>query len=187
MTDPFATLRAELVKAAARVELGSARRRWVWSRKRPHGLAVVLAALVVCGSAAAAVVSLQASSSQPLSGRVPGRAAPFTGAGAISVAGYRYSIRVTPELDTGSAGWAAWTAYARPPFAGGLGGGGGGGYPTAADPVFQGGGVTPWNQPTDAKTGGRLGRVRAHGTTGRSDPDRSADDPYRHLPAASRG
>jgi hypothetical protein len=154
MNDPFDTLRAELVSAAARAEVASPGRRWAWLRSRPHGVAVVLAALVVCGTAAAAVVSLSASSSQPLSGRVPGRVAPLRGGGATSVAGYRYSIRVTPNLDTGSAGWAVWTAYTGPPFGGGLGGGGGGGYPTRTDPVFQGGGVAPWNPPSGTQSKG---------------------------------
>ncbi len=154
MNDPFDRLRAELVSAAARSELNPARRRWAWIRRRPHGAVVVLAALVVSGTAAAAVVSLTASPSQPLSGRIPGRVTPFRGAGPISVAGYRYSIRVTPDLSTGSAGWAVWTAYTGPPFAGGLGGGGGGGYPTTSAPVFQGSGVAPWNPPSGAKTKG---------------------------------
>lgn len=150
MTDPFDTLRGELVSAAGRADLASPRRRWAWVRGRSRPLAVVLAALVVCGSAAAAVLSLTASSSQPLSGRVPGRMAPAPEGGAISVAGYRYSIRVTPNLSTGGAGWAVWTAYHGPPFGSGLGGGGGGGYPTSTDPIFQGGGVMPWNPPSGA-------------------------------------
>jgi hypothetical protein len=145
MNDPFDTLRAELVRAAARAELASPRRHWAWLRARSHPVAVVIAALVVCGSAAAAVVSLSASSSRPLSGRVPGRVAPLGGQGAISVAGYGYSIRVTPDLSTGSTGWAVWTAYKGPAFGSGQGGGGGGGYPTPTDPIFQGSGVAPWN------------------------------------------
>ncbi|MGI8715963.1 MAG: hypothetical protein ACR2NR_22840 [Solirubrobacteraceae bacterium] len=152
MTDPFDILRGELVKAAARAQPSPAGRRWAWMRRRPHGVAVVLAALVVCGSAAAAVVSLTAGPSQPLSGRVPGRVTPLRGEGPISVAGHPYRIWVTPNLSTGSAGWAVWTAYSGPPFAGG--GGGGGGYPTATSPVFQGGGVLPWNPPSGAKPKG---------------------------------
>jgi hypothetical protein len=154
MNDPFDTLRAELVSAAARAEVASARRRWAWLRGRSHPVAVVIAALVVCGTAAAAVVSLSASSSQPLSGRVPGRVAPLRGAGATSVAGYRYSIRVTPNLDTGSSGWAVWTAYKGPAFGSGLGGGGGGGYPTPTDPIFQGSGVAPWSFPSGTQSKG---------------------------------
>ncbi|MGO9958701.1 MAG: hypothetical protein ACLP50_22520 [Solirubrobacteraceae bacterium] len=154
MNDPFDTLRAELVSAAARAELASPRRRWTWLRGRSHPVAVVIAALVVCGSAAAAAVSLSASSSQPLSGRVPGRVARLRAAGAISVAGDRYSIRVTPSLSSGSSGWAVFIAYKGPPFGGGLGGGGGGGYPTPTDPIFQGGGVAPWNIPSGTQSKG---------------------------------
>jgi hypothetical protein len=61
---------------------------------------------------------------------------------------------VSPDLSTGSAGWAVWTAYTGPPFGGGLGGGGGGSYPTATNPVFQGSGVAPWNPPSGAKSKG---------------------------------
>jgi hypothetical protein len=148
MSDPFDTLRTELVRAAGRVEVTSPRRRWSWVRARPHGVAAVLAALVVCGGGAAAAVSLTASHSQPLSGQIPGRIQPVHGTDAISVAGYRYSIRVTPDLSTGSAGWAVWTAYKGPPYGGGLGGGGGGGYPTPSAPIFQGSGVAPWSIPS---------------------------------------
>lgn len=154
MNDPFDTLRAELVQAAARAELASPQRRWAWIRSRPHGVAVVLAALVVCGGGAAAAVSLTASPSQPLSGRVPGRVAPARRMAPLSVAGHPYSIRVTPDLSAGSAGWAVWTAYEGPPYAPGLGGGGGGGYPTATVPIFQGSGVVPWNIPTGAHVRG---------------------------------
>src|SRR5580658_7424793 len=100
MNDPFDALRDELVNAAARAELASPRRRWVWLRARPHRLLVVIAGLVLCGSAAAAAVSLSTSSSQPLSGRVPGRVAPPHGRESISVGGYRYTIRVTPDLSS---------------------------------------------------------------------------------------
>jgi hypothetical protein len=160
MNDPFDTLRAELVSAATRAELVSPRRRWAWLRGRSRPVAVVIAALVVCGSAAAAVVSLNASSSRPLSGRIPGRVAPPRGTGLISVAGYQYSIRVIPSLSSGWSGWAVWTAYTGPPFAGGLGGGGGGGYPTPTDPIFQGAGVAPWSNPTGTPiTGDSVGFV----------------------------
>jgi hypothetical protein len=154
MSDPFDTLRLELVRAAARAEVTSPRRRWSWVRTRPHGVAAVLAALVVCGGGAAAAVSLTASRSQPLSGRVPGRIHLARGTDAISVAGYRYSIRVTPDLSTGSAGWAVWTAYKGPPYGGGLGGGGGAGYPTPTASIFQGSGVAPWSIPSGALTRG---------------------------------
>lgn len=154
MNDPFDMLRTDLVNAAARAQLVSPHRRWAWLRGRSHPVAIVIAALVVCSGAAAAVVSLTASSSQPLSGRVPGRTASGRPGAPVSVAGYRYSIRVTPSLSSGSSGWAVWTAYKGPPFAGGLGGGGGGGYPTLTNPIFQGGGVAPWSIPTSANTKG---------------------------------
>ncbi len=160
MNDPFDMLRTDLVNAAARAQLVSPHRRWAWLRGRSHPVAVVIAALVVCGGAAAAVVSLTASSSQPLSGRVPGRPAPGRPGAPVSVAGYRYSIRVTPSLSSGSSGWEVWTAYKGPPYAGGLGGGGGGGYPTPTTPIFQGGGVAPWSIPTGANsTGDSVGFV----------------------------
>lgn len=151
MSDPFDMLRGELVSAASRMESASPRRRWAWLRGRSHPVAVVVTALVVCGSAAAAAVTLSASRSQPLSGRVPGRLVPSSG-GPISVAGYRYSIHVTPSLPSGTSGWAVWTVYRGPAFGGGPGGGGGGGYPTPAQPIFQGSGVFPWGfQPGQIK------------------------------------
>jgi hypothetical protein len=145
MNDPFEILRAELVRAAARTTLVSSRRRWAWLQRPSRPVAVVIAALVVGGGATAAAVSFSASSSQPLSGQVPGHAAPFRPGETISVAGHRYTIRVTPNLSSGSSGWEVWTAYQGPPFGGGLGGGGGGGYPTPTNPIFQGSGVAPWN------------------------------------------
>jgi len=159
MNDPFDTLRAELVMAAARAERASPRRRWGWLRGRSRPLAVVIAALVVCGSAAAAVVSLTAHASHPLTGRVPGRVAPAQAGGGVSVAGLRYSIYVTPSLSTGSAGWEVSTTYRA--SAGGLlfGGGGGGGYPTRADPIFQGGGVLPFGFSPPPARGDSVGFV----------------------------
>jgi len=61
-TDPFETLRAQLMQAAKRVVVepvapsqpGSRS----WRRGRPRPLAVFVAALVICGSAATAVLSL---------------------------------------------------------------------------------------------------------------------------------
>jgi hypothetical protein len=101
-----------------------------------------LAALVICGSAAAAVVSLTGSPSQPLTGQVPGRTIGGSNGGLPSVAGYRYRITMTPALDAGSGGWTAGISYFNPRT--GLSGGGesgGGGYPTRANPVFQGTGL----------------------------------------------
>jgi len=132
MRDPFEVLRAELLGAAeSRAPMPVAKHRWGWLRRRSHPASIVFAALVVCGSAAAGVVSLASSSSQPLAGRVPGRGEP------ASVAGYRYAIIVTPMLDAGSAGWASGISYTRG-RATGSGSSGGGGYPTLAGPLFGG-------------------------------------------------
>lgn len=135
--DPYQDLRAELISAAARLDaapVARPRRSW-WRRRQPLG--IVIAALVICGSAAAAVVSLNATSSQPLAGKVPGR--PATNLRAGSIAGYRYRIEVTPALTAGVPGWTSSIMYTNP-TTGLFGGGasGGGGYPTRADPVLQG-------------------------------------------------
>jgi hypothetical protein len=148
MIDPFNILREELVRAAGRVPATDGaptteRRRQRWRlgrvRRRSHPLAVVLAALVITGSAAATVFSLTASPSQPLAGKVPGAIEP------ASMAGYRYKLIVTPGLDAGSAFWSAAIRYSGPPlnvhgavadFAGV-----GGGYPTQTNPLFGGSGV----------------------------------------------
>jgi hypothetical protein len=136
-SDPFHDLRAELVSAEARLNAAGARApRRPW-RRRPRPLVIVLVALVVCGSAAAAVVSLNSTSSQPLAGTVPGTPASNVRAG--TVAGYRYRITVTPSLSVGGPGWTSSINYTNPTT--GLSGGGasgGGGYPTRADPVLQG-------------------------------------------------
>jgi hypothetical protein len=132
MSDPFAILRDELVGAAERAAAApsvSPRRRWRWLRRRSHPLVVVLGALVVSASAAAGLLSLNGSSSQPLAGRVPGAIEP------ASVAGYRYTITVTPNL---AAGWAFWNTaivYNKEHTVG-AGGGGGSQYPTASNPLF---------------------------------------------------
>jgi hypothetical protein len=81
MIDPFEVLRTELVRAAETMTAGAKapveggrKLRWPgWLRRRSHPLALVAAALVITGSAAAAVVSLTASRSQPLAGTVPGQ------------------------------------------------------------------------------------------------------------------
>jgi hypothetical protein len=132
MKDPFDILRAELVDAAERAALPAPRKRWGWLRGRSRPVAIVLVALVIAGSAAAAVLSLSAS--QPLVGRVPGAITP------ASLAGYDYTIAVTPSLPAGVAGWESLIIYSRtgasiqPPQSGGTLG-----YPTAAFPVFGGG------------------------------------------------
>ena len=142
MKDPFDILRDELVSAAERAALPAPRRRWGWLGGRSRPVAVLLVALVIAGSAAAAVLSL--SSSQPLAGRVPGAITP------AALAGYSYTIAVTPSLPAGVAGWESLIIYTRtgasiqPPQSGGTlvqpsPSGGTLGYPTATFPVFGGG------------------------------------------------
>jgi len=131
MKDPFDILRAELVSAADRAALPAPRKRWRWLRRPSRPVAVLLAALVIAGAAAAAVLSL--SSSQPLAGRVPGAITP------ASLAGYRYTIAVFPQVGAGTAGWESLIVYTRPDAADLVQGGGTLGYPTATGPVFGGG------------------------------------------------
>ena len=117
MKDPFDILRAELVSAAERAALPAPRKRWGWLRRPSRPMAVLLAALVIAGAGGAAVLSLSAS--QPLAGRVPGAITP------ASLAGYSYTIAVTPSLAAGTAGWESLIIYTRtgasiqPPRAGG--------------------------------------------------------------------
>jgi hypothetical protein len=133
MKDPFDILRAELVSAAERAALPAPRKRWGWLRRPSRPMAVLLAALVIAGCAAA-VASLTGSASQPLAGRVPGAITP------ASLAGYSYTIAVTPQLPAGTVGWESLIIYTRtgasiqPPQSGGTLG-----YPTATFPVFGGG------------------------------------------------
>lgn len=123
MNDPFVILRAELVSAAERAALPAPRRQWDWLRpSRP--VALVLAALVITGSAAAAVLSLSAS--KPLVGRVPGAITP------ASLAGYHFRIAVTPILLAGAAGWQPWIVYNSP----GTRGYGERGTPLPTSPIF---------------------------------------------------
>jgi hypothetical protein len=134
MKDPFVILRAELVSAAERAALPTPRKRWGWLRRPSRPVAILLAAVVITGSAAAAVVSLTGSASQPLVGRVPG---------AIthpSVAGYRYTITVTPSLGAGDAFWNTFLTYTKDDRTGLAGNGGGGGSlpPTPTNPLFGG-------------------------------------------------
>jgi hypothetical protein len=144
MTDPYEILRARLVEAASRLAAEPAprsgeRARW-WRRGRPRPLAAVVAALVICGSATAAVLSLNGSPSQPLSGQVPGQPVTAAPGASSSVAGYHYRITVFPDLPAGGAGWATGMAFSRN---GQLASGGqsGGLYPTVGDPIFGGIGV----------------------------------------------
>ena len=145
MTDPFEILRAQLVQAAARVAAepvtgsrpGS---RW-WRRRRPQPLAVVVAGLVICGSATAAVLSLRASASKPLSGQVPGQPLRGPGPAALfSQAGAGYQITVSPGLAAGGAGWTSSLTFSRNGKLA-FGERSGGPYPTAASPIFGGTGI----------------------------------------------
>ena len=132
MKDPFDILRAELVDAAERAAQPAPCKRWGWLRRPSRPVAMLLVALVIAGSAAAAVLSLSAS--QPLVGRVPGA---ITSA---SLAGYGYTIAVTPaaSLQAGGAGWDSWIVYGRPGTSGYVGEGAGicPGYPRATNPIF---------------------------------------------------
>lgn len=132
MKDPFVILRDELVSAADRAALPARRERWGWLRRPSRPVAVLLAALVITGSAAAAVLSLTGSASQPLAGRVPGAVTP------ASLAGDRYTIAVTPVLFAGAAGWQPWIVYNRP----GTSGYGEAGAPLPTTPIFGVGGPT---------------------------------------------
>ena len=143
MKDPFDILRADLVSAAERAALPAPRKRWGWLRRPSRPMAVLLVALVIAGCAAA-VAWFTGSASQPLAGRVPGAITP------ASLAGYSYTIAVTPSLPAGVAGWESLIIYTRtgasiqPPQSGGTlvqatRNGGTLGYPTATSPVFGGG------------------------------------------------
>jgi hypothetical protein len=136
MKDPFDILRAELVHAAERAAQPAPRKRWGWLRPPSRPVAMFLAALVITGSAAAAVLSL-GGASQPLVGKVPGAITP------ASLAGDRYAVAVTPSLPAGTAAWQPWIVYSRPGTNGyGEGGGGILGYPAATNPIFGFGGPT---------------------------------------------
>jgi hypothetical protein len=122
--------RAALLERIAASTEAPPRKRWGWLGRRSHPVAVLLVGLVVTGGAAAAVVSLTGSASQPLVGRVPGAIRP------ASVAGYNYTIAVTPALGAGVADWQSWIVYSRP----GTSGLGGGGATLPSLPVFGAGG-----------------------------------------------
>jgi len=129
MKDPFDILRVELVSAAERAALPAPRKRWGWLRRPSRPVAILMAALVITGSAAAGVVSLTGSASQPLAGSVPGAIAPD------SLAGYHYTIRVTPSLAGGF--WQSWIVYSRPGTSGYVKGAA----PLPTTPIFDVGGV----------------------------------------------
>lgn len=138
MTNPYDSLRHELVQASTRLDAaGAPRPRWRrWLRHRPAVLGA--AAVIVCGSAAAATVSLTASPSQHLTGNVPGALPARPRVPTQSLAGYRYTVTVTPFLAAGSVGWSSGITYVDPrtnQLDSGMSGGGG--YPTAGNPIFQ--------------------------------------------------
>ncbi len=134
--------------------LRSGRRRW-----RAHPIAAVLVSLVICASAAAAVVSLTGSGSQPLTGEVPGApGATRTLLGPPrSVSGDSYRIAVTPDLQAGDSGWCTSIVYStHGRLADGTGTcQTGGGYPTAARPLFGA------NYPKTSGSGSTVGFVLA--------------------------
>lgn len=144
MNDPFAFLREELVRAAGR-EPRRSRLSWPpgWLRRRSHPVAVVVAALVVCGSAAGAVFSLTASRSQQLTGHVPGRptveqvkVGKSTTTVALSYNGDAYTVAIVPSLDAGGAGWDYRLVYERRGVPAGGERGGLGGYLTRKNPIL---------------------------------------------------
>lgn len=185
MTDPFEILRAQLVRAARRVAVEpvapSQRGPRSWRRGRPRPLAVLVAALVICGSATAAVLSLGGRASQPLSDRVPGRAVTGPPTAAFeAVAGDRYRITVFPNLEAGAAGWATGMAFSRngQPQSSGQSGGL---YPTAHDPIFGGQGVAY----VSTGRSKRVGRVLAHRSRRCRDPLSGSHHPDVHIAAAA--
>ena len=154
MTDPFAILRDELVSAAAAREQVAAPVPPRWRERltgrlgwRSHPLAIVLGTLVVTGSATAGVIALTSSPSQPLAGKVPGTVEP------ASLAGYHYTISVTPNLAAGEAFWNTSISYSKD---GRFGSGEGGGslYATRSNPLFGGVGVSGGSIPQRGDTVG---------------------------------
>ena len=166
MKDPFVILRAELVEAAERAAMPAPRKRWGRLRRPSRPMAIVLVALVITGSAAAAVLSL--TRSQPLVGRVPGAITP------ASVAGYRYTIAVTPVLFAGTAGWQPWIVYNSP----GTSGYGRGGSAASHDPHLR-----RWRP--DQCRAWRVRRVRPYQPTGVGRPDWEPDDPHHQFTRAA--
>jgi hypothetical protein len=103
----------------------------------------VVAAIAGAGSLAYAS-SGTAIPSQPLTGRVPGRASKGPSRGQFRPAGHGYRITIEPALQAGQSGWQSFLTYTR-----GGGEGGGGGYPNSSSPffggtaIFYGGGPAP--------------------------------------------
>lgn len=136
MTVPFELLREELVRAAAR---GGPRRSRRWLTRLRGGrrsLTLVAAAVVVSGSATAAVISLSTMHSQPLAGTVPGRGLHSALLPPESLAGDQYQISVTPELTAGGVGWCTTIRYTYRGKPGTAAGSCGSDYPSASAPLF---------------------------------------------------
>jgi hypothetical protein len=127
--------RAALLERIAGSANLAPRKRWGWLHRRSRPVAILLVALVIAASAAAAVLSF--TRSQPLAGRVPGAVSP------ASLAGFAYAIRESPSIQPGWAGWQVWIVYSRPGTSGygQMGKLGGFGYPTTTTPVFGSGGL----------------------------------------------
>jgi hypothetical protein len=127
--------------------------------RRAHPIALAMASLIACASAAAAIVSLSGHSSQPLAGQVPGSHIVGTQRGVQPESGDSYRITVAPDLQAGDAGWCTDIQYS----AGGKpaeGSGGcetGGSYPTISRPVF--GSFAHWGFPASAPSGDTVGYV----------------------------
>jgi hypothetical protein len=152
--DWFWILREWLIGAAGWTWHDRHRRSWRWPGGRSHPIALVTGVLVLSASAAAAVVSLSASSSQPLTGNVPGVVEP------ASLAGYRYTITVTPNLDAGEAFWNTAITYTSRHSRGADGSGGGSLYPTLSNPLF-GAGTDSFasSSPSPSRRGDTVGYV----------------------------
>ncbi|WCB92057.1 hypothetical protein DSM104299_00739 [Baekduia alba] len=97
--DPFDLLRDELAGAAAR-RATTARRRRTFRGRRP--LLAVAAALALCGTATAAVLTLGGGEPSP----------PLTGATPADVFIRRYAIDLSPDLRVGQVGWCTSLVFA---------------------------------------------------------------------------
>jgi hypothetical protein len=140
MNDPFVLLGKELVRVAVDA---SPRRSWSlrwrsWLRRRPRMLVLVAAALIISGSAVGAVMSLNSTRSQPLSGTVPGKLnSRGSGFLPVSLSGEQYRIVVSPLLTAGEVGWCSSITYTYRGKPGRSGGGEcGSDYPTRRQPLF---------------------------------------------------
>lgn len=110
-----ATVRRYATSSKAPDDPGSAPRRtrngmW-WLRRlwRRRPLAVVIGALVLCGSAAGAVISLASHKSAPLTGAVPSSPG-------LATAGFHYDISVIPDFEPDDApGWCSYPRFSAGP------------------------------------------------------------------------